>query len=171
MIARESTHSHEADEWKQSVQSLSLFILKACESDESKQSVSSDQFSESATNDVLVVSLLQWHSLSMQWHIYSHHSIYQWINLSHVHMQLVSLLQWQVNNQSFQWASWLVSLLQWHSSSMQWYIYFHCFIYQWIDLSHIHMQLVNLLQWQVDSQSFQWASWLVSLLQWSLYLT
>ncbi len=65
-IAWELTHSHEADEWKQSVQSLFLFILKAHESDESKQSVSSDQFSESATNDALVVSLLQWYSSSMQ---------------------------------------------------------------------------------------------------------
>ncbi len=171
MIARELTHSHEADEWKQSVQFLSLFVLKAYESDESKQSVSSDQFSESATNDALVVSLLQWHSSSMQWHIYSHRFIYQWINLSHVHMQLVSLLQWQVNSQSLWWASQLVSLLQWHSSSMQWHIYSHRSIYQWIDLSHIHMQLVSLLQWQVDSQSFWWASRLVSLLQWSLYFT
>ncbi len=56
-IAWESTHSCEADEWKQSIQSLSLFVLKAHESDESKQSVLSDQFSESATNDALVVSL------------------------------------------------------------------------------------------------------------------
>ncbi len=41
--------------------SLSLFVLnQACESDELKQSVSSDQISESATtNDVLIVSLLQ----------------------------------------------------------------------------------------------------------------
>ncbi len=165
MIARESTHSREADEWKQSVQFLSLFALKARESGESKQSVSSDQFSESATNDALVVSLLQWHSSSMQWHIYSHRSIYQWINLSHVHMQLVSLLQWQVDSWSLRWASWLVSLLQWHFSSMQWHIYSHCSTYQWINLSHVHVQLVSLLQWQVDSQSLRWASQLVSLLQ------
>ncbi len=129
--------------------SLSLFILnQAHELDESKQSVSSDQISESATtNDVLIVSLLQWHSSSMQWSIYSHRSIYQWINLPHVHMQLVSLLQWQVDNQSLWWASQLVSLLQWHSSSMQWHIYFHRSIYQWIDLFHVHVQLVSLLQW------------------------
>ncbi len=171
MIARESTHSCEADEWKQSVQFLSLFALKAHESDESKQSVSSDQFSESVTNDVLVVSLLQWYSSSMQWHIYSHRSTYQWINLPHVHMQLVSLLQWQVDSWSLRWASRLVSLLQWHSSSMQWHIYSHRFTYQWIDLPHVHMQLVSLLQWQVDSRSLRWASRLVSLLQWSLYLT
>ncbi len=128
---------------------LSLFVLnQAHESDESKQSVSSDQISESATtNDVLIVSLLQWHSSSMQWSTYFHRSIYQWIDLPHVHMQLVSLLQWQVNSWSLQWASRLVSLLQWHSSSMQWHIYSHRFIYQWIDLSHVHMQLVSLLQW------------------------
>jgi len=148
-IAWESTHSHEADEWKQSVQFLSLFVLKARES----------------------VSLLQWHSSSMQWHIYSHRSIYQWIDLPHVHVQLVSLLQWQVDSWSLQWASRLVSLLQWHSSSMRWHIYFHRSIYQWIDLPHVHVQLVSLLQWQVDSQSFRWASQLVSLLQWSFYLT
>jgi len=148
-IAWESTHSHEANEWKQSVQSLSLFASKARES----------------------VSLLQWHSSSMQWHIYSHRSTYQWIDLPHVHVQLVSLLQWQVDSRSLRWASRLVSLLQWHSSSMQWHIYSHRSIYQWIDLPHVHVQLVSLLQWQVDSQSLQWASWLVSLLQWSFYFT
>ncbi len=152
---------------------LSLFVSnQARESDESKQSMLSDQISESATtNDVLIVSLLQWHSSSMQWSIYSHRSIYQWIDLPHVHMQLVSLLQWQVDSRSLQWASWLVSLLQWHSSSMQWHIYSHRSIYQWIDLPYVHMQLVSLLQWQVNSWSLQWASWLVSLLQWSFYFT
>ncbi len=113
-----------------------------------------------------LVSLLQWHdqnwslqwvsrfsssesvtkTLSMQWFIYFHHFIYQWIWF-YIHMQIVSLLQWQVESWSFQWASWLVSLLQWHSSSMQWSIYFHHLIYQWIDLSYVHMQLVSLLQW------------------------
>ncbi len=129
--------------------SLFLFTLnQAHESGESKQSVSSDQISESVTtNDVLIVSLLQWHSSSMQWSIYSHRSIYQWINLSHVHMQLVSLLQWQVDSQSLRWVSRLVSLLQWYSSSMQWHIYSHRSIYQWINLFHVHMQLVSLLQW------------------------
>jgi len=118
-----------------------------------------------------LVSLLQWYSSSIQWHIYFHRSIYQWIDLPHVHVQLVSLLQWQVDSQSLQWASRLVSLLQWYSSSIQWYIYFHRSIYQWIDLPHVHVQLVSLLQWQVDSQSLRWASRLVSLLQWSFYLT
>ncbi len=129
--------------------SLSLFVPnQAHESDESKQSVLSDQISESATtNDVLIVSLLQWHSSSMQWSIYPHRSIYQWINLPHVHVQLVSLLQWQVDSWSLRWASRLVSLLQWHSSSMQWHIYSHRSTYQWIDLSHVHVQLVSLLQW------------------------
>ncbi len=152
---------------------LSLFASnQACESGESKQSVSSDQISESATtNDVLIVSLLQWHSSSMQWSTYSHRSTYQWIDLPHVHMQLVSLLQWQVDSRSLQWASRLVSLLQWHSSSMQWHIYFHRSIYQWINLPYVHMQLVSLLQWQVDSRSLWWASRLVSLLQWSFYFT
>jgi len=203
---------------------LSLFASnQARESGESKQSVSSDQISESATtNDVLIVSLLQWHSSSMQWSTYFHRLTYQW-TWFYVHMQIVSLLQWQVESWSLQWASRLVSLLQWHSSSMQWSIYFHCLtyqwiwfyvhmqivsllqwqaeswslrwasrlvsllqwhsssmqwhiyshrsIYQWIDLSHVHVQLVSLLQWQVDSQSLRWASRLVSLLQWSFYLT
>ncbi len=146
--------------------SLFLFILnQARESDESKQSVLSDQISESATtNDVLIVSLLQWHSSSMQWFIYSHHLIYQWIWF-YVHMQIVSLLQWQVESWSFQWASRLVNLLQWHSSSMQWSIYLHRLIYQWIWF-YVHMQIVSLLQWQVESWSFQWASRLVNLLQW-----
>ncbi len=171
MVARESTHSHEADEWKQSVQSLSLFASKARESGESKQSVSSDQFSEPATNDALVVSLLQWHSSSMRWNIYPHRPSYQWIDLPHVHVQLVSLLQWQADSRPLRWASRLVSLLQWHSSSMRWHIYPHRSTYQWIDLPHVHVQLVSLLQWQADSRPLRWASRLVSLLQWSLYLT
>ncbi len=151
---------------------LSLFASnQARESDESKQSVPSDQISEPATtNDVLIVSLLQWHSSSMQWSIYSHRLTYQWIWF-YVHMQIVSLLQWQVESWSLQWASRLVSLLQWHSLSMQWHIYSHRSTYQWIDLPHVHVQLVSLLQWQVDSQSLWWASRLVSLLQWSLYFT
>ncbi len=128
-----------------------LFLFapnQARESDESKQSVSSDQISESATtNDVLIVSLLQWHSSSMQWSIYLHRSTYQWIDLPHVHMQLVSLLQWQVDSRSLRWASRLVSLLQWHSSSMRWHTYSHRSTYQWIDLPHVHVQLVSLLQW------------------------
>ncbi len=129
---------------------LFLFVLnQAHESDESKQSVSSDQISESATtNDVLIVSLLQWHSSSMQWSIYFHRLIYQWIWF-YIHMQIVSLLQWQVESWSFQWASRLVSLLQWYSSSMQWFIYSHRSIYQWINLPHVHMQLVSLLQWSL----------------------
>ena len=84
-------------------------------------------------------------TLSMQWSIYSHRLIYQWIWF-YIHVQIVSLLQWQVESWSLWWASWLVSLLQWHSSSMQWSIYSHCSIYQWIDLSRVHMQLVSLLQ-------------------------
>ncbi len=132
-----------------------------------------------------LVSLLQWHDqnwslqwaswfsssesatkmLSMQWSIYSHRSIYQWINLSHVHLQLVSLLQWHDQNQSLQWASWFSSSESATKTlSMQWFIYFHHLIYQWIWF-YVHMQIVSLLQWQVESWSLQWASWLVSLLQ------
>jgi len=85
----------------------------------------SDQFSESATK-----------TLSMRWFIYSHRFIYQWIWF-YIHMQIVSLLQWQVESWSLQWASRLVSLLQWHSSSMQWSIYSHRSIYQWIDLPRV----------------------------------
>ncbi len=146
--------------------SLSLFASnQARESDESKQSVPSDQISESATtNDVLIVSLLQWHSSSMQWSIYSHRLIYQW-TWFYVHMQIVSLLQWQVESWSLRWASRLVSLLQWHSSSMQWSIYLHRLTYQWTWF-YVHMQIVSLLQWQAESWSLQWASRLVSLLQW-----
>ena len=62
-----------------------------------------------------LVSLLQWHLLSMQWSTRSHRSTYQWI-WSNVYMQLVSLLQW-------------------HLFSMQWSTHSHRFIYQWIDSS------------------------------------
>ncbi len=113
-----------------------------------------------------LVSLLQWHNqnqslwwaswfsssesatktLSMRWSIYSHNLIYQWIWF-YVHMQIVSLLQWQAESWSLWWASRLVNLLQWHSSSMQWSIYSHRSTYQWIDLPHVHVQLVSLLQW------------------------
>ncbi len=98
-----------------------------------------------------LVSLPQWHdqnrhlqwasrfsssesatkTLSMQWFIYSHRSIYQWINLSHVYLQLVSLLQWHDQNQSLQWASWFSSSESATKTlSMQWFIYSHCLIYQ-----------------------------------------
>jgi len=99
----------------------------------------SGQFSESATK-----------ALSMQWSIYSHRLTYQW-TWFYVHMQIVSLLQWQVESWSFRWASRLVSLLQWHSSSMQWSTYSHRSIYQWIDLPRVHVQLVSLLQWSFFS--------------------
>ncbi len=89
---------------------------------------------------VQLVSLLQWHDnvfnnkqifelvsiLKSQWvcfnntlnaMIYSFSSLYLSVNLTchRVHMQLVSLLQW-------------------HLSSMQWFSYLHHFINQWIDL-------------------------------------
>ena len=63
-------------------------------------------------------------------------------------VNLVSLLQRQVNeNWSLQWASRLVSLLQWHSSSMQ-----------WLTHSHHSISLVSLLQWHDQNQSLWWAS-------------
>ena len=62
---------------------------------------------------VQLVSLLQWHLLSMQWSIRSHRSTYQW-TWSNVHVQLVSLLQW-------------------HLFSMRWSTRSHRSIYQWID--------------------------------------
>ncbi len=124
---------------------------------------------------VQLVSLLQWHDnvfnnkqifelisiLKSQWvcfnnilnaMIYSFSSFYLLVNLTRywVHMQLVSLLQW-------------------HLSSMQWLSYFHCSTHQWIWLN-VHVQLVSLLQWWVQSQSLQWASQLVSLLQWHDHL-
>ena len=134
--------------------SLSLFAPnQARGSGESKQSVPSDQISEPATtNDVLIVSLLQWHSSSMRWPTYSHRPTYQWTDLPHVHVQLVSLLQWQVDSRPLRWASRLVSLLQWHPPSMRWHTYPHRPTYQWTGLPHVHVQLVSLLQWQADSR-------------------
>ncbi len=61
---------------------LFLFVLKAHE----KDMIQIDLFNESV--DSLLVSLLQWHFSSMQWSIYSHCSIYQWINLSHVSVSI-----------------------------------------------------------------------------------
>jgi len=58
--------------------SLSFFVLKAHE----KDMIQIDLFNESV--DFLLVSLLQWYLSSMQWYIYSHRFIYQWINLPHV---------------------------------------------------------------------------------------
>jgi len=52
--------------------------------------------------------------------------------------QLVSLLQWHDQNQSLQWASrFSSSESATKTLSMQWFIYSHHFIYQWIDLSHV----------------------------------
>ncbi len=62
-----------------------------------------------ATSESATMTLRQCNDLS------SHHSTHQWI-WSYIHMQLVSLLQW-------------------HLSSMQWFIYSHRSIYQWIDSS------------------------------------
>ncbi len=59
----------------------------------------------------------------------------------------------------------LVSLLQWHLFSMQWSTRSHRSTHQWF-WSYIHVQLVSLLQWRAQSQSLQWVSRSVSLLQW-----
>ena len=67
-------------------------------------------------------------------------SLFLYWNLS------VSLLQWQVDDRSLQWASRLVSLLQWHLSSMRWSTYSHRSTHQWT-WSNVHVQLVSLLQW------------------------
>ena len=79
---------------------------------------------------VQLVSLLQWHLFSMQWSTHSHHSTHQWI-WSYIHMQLVSLLQWRAQSRSFQWASWSVSLLQWHCQCND--LSSHRSTHQWID--------------------------------------
>ncbi len=124
---------------------------------------------------VQLVSLLQWHDnvfnnkqifelvsiLKSQWvcfndilnaMIYSFSSLYLSVNLTRhrVHVQLVSLLQW-------------------HLSSMQWLSYLHRSTHQWT-WSNVHVQLVSLLQWRAQSRSLRWASRLVSLLQWHDHL-
>ncbi len=81
----------------------------------------------------------------MQWFIYSHCSIYQWIDLL-THSCATS-------------ESATMTFL------MQWFTHFHRFTHQWI-WSNIHVQLVSLLQWRAQSWSLQWASQSVSLLQW-----
>ncbi len=131
---------------------------------------------------ISTVSLLQWHSSSMQWFIYSHHSIHQWI-WSYVHMQLVSLLQWRAQSRSLQWASRSVSLLQWHCQCDDLFTLIILLISESIRLL-VHVQLVSLLQWHFVnamiylliilpiSESICWLVHvqLVSLLQWHFYL-
>ena len=52
--------------------------------------------------------------------------------------QLVSLLQWHDQNRSFWWASrFFSSESATKTLSMQWSIYSHRFIYQWIDLPRV----------------------------------
>jgi len=102
---------------------------------------------------VQLVSLLQWHLSSMQWSIYSHRPTHQW-TWSYVHVQLVSLLQWRAQSRSLQWASWSVSLLQWHCQCDD--LSSHRSTHQWT-WSYIHVQLVSLLQWHLSS------------MRWSIY--
>ncbi len=80
---------------------------------------------------------------SMQWS--SHHSIYQWIDSS-----ISSRATSESALKTF---------------SMQWSTRFHRSTHQWI-WSYVHVQLVSLLQWRVQSRSLRWASRSVSLLQW-----
>ncbi len=83
-------------------------------------------------------------TLSMQWSTHSHRSTYQWI-WSNVHVQLVSLLQWRAQSWSLQWASWSVSLLQWHHQSDDLLIFIALSISELIR-QFDHVQIVSLLQ-------------------------
>ena len=93
----------------------------------------------------LSVSLLQWHRQCDD--LSSHRSIYQWIDSS-------------ISSRATSESASMTSIL----NAM---IYKHIVlpISESIRLS-VHMQLVSLLQWRVQSQSLRWASQSVSLLQW-----
>ncbi len=118
-----------------------------------------------------LVSLLQWHRQCNDLLIAL--SISESICLS-VHMQLVSLLQWhhQCNDLLITLSisesiclpvhMQLVSLLQWHLFLMQWFIYSHRFIYQWIDSSissHATSESASMtssMQWSSHRSIYQW---------------
>jgi len=126
----------------------------------------------------LSVSLLQWHRQCDG--LPSHRSTYQWIDspissratsepasmtsfvnamiYKHIALPISESIRLPVHVQ-------LVSLLQWHLSSMRWSTRSHRPTHQWT-WSYIHVQLVSLLQWRVQSRSLRWASRSVSLLQW-----
>ncbi len=82
---------------------------------------------------------------SMQWS--SHHSIYQWIDSS---------ISSRATSESASMTSILNAMIYKHIA---------LFISESIRLS-VHVQLVSLLQWRVQSRSLWWASRSVSLLQW-----
>jgi len=129
-----------------------------------------------------LVSLLQWHLFLMQWSTRSHRFTHQW-TWSYIHMQLVSLLQWRAQSRSLQWASWSVSLLQWHCQCNDLFALIVLLISESIRLL-VHVQLVSLLQWHFvnamiyllivlpisESICQLVCMQLVSLLQWYFYL-
>ncbi len=118
---------------------------------------------------VQLVSLLQWHN-----NVFNNKQIFELVSISKLS---VSLLQWHHQCNDLLIAlpiselirlsvhMQLVSLLQWHLFSMQWSTRSHRSTHQWT-WSYVHVQLVSLLQWRAQSQSLQWASRSVSLLQW-----
>ena len=74
---------------------------------------------------------------SIYWVCYKDISIVDLFN-ELVDFLLVSLLQWHDQNQSLWWASWFSSSESATKTlSMQWFIYSHHSIYQWINLSHV----------------------------------
>ena len=93
----------------------------------------------------LSVSLLQWHRQCDD--LSSHRSIYQWID---------SPISSRATSESASMTSILNAMI---------YKHIVLSISESIRLS-VHMQLVSLLQWRVQSQSLRWASRSVSLLQW-----
>jgi len=117
-----------------------------------------------------LVSLLQWHLLSMQWLSYSHHFINQWIDLStrscansesatktsfvNVMIYLLTSLYLSVNLIKCSHAtSESASMTQ----SMWWSTHSHHFTHQWI-WSYIHVQLVSLLQWHYSTLHSEFAT-------------
>jgi len=133
-------------------------------------------------NHVQIVSLLQWHLSSMQWLIYSHHSIYQWINLStHSHatsesatmtsLKSISLMSKLTSEsvsmtQSSSITSKFMSLfLYWNLSSESATMINNDWSFDWVDqrmkqalLCSRSESAVSLLQWHDHNQSLQWAS-------------
>ncbi len=93
----------------------------------------------------LSVSLLQWHRQCDD--LSSHRSIYQWID---------SPISSRATSESASMTSILNAMIYKHIVLP---------ISESIRLS-VHVQLVSLLQWRVQSQSLRWASRSVSLLQW-----
>ncbi len=111
-----------------------------------------------------LVSLLQWHLSSMQWSIYSHRSIYQWIDLSHVSVSTSESATRADNDWSCRQSQSLDSESATKTDN-DWSL-------DWVDQRTKQALLcsrfeseVSLLQWHNQNQSLRWASRLVSLLQ------